>query len=115
MNTLHWQIQTSPPGAQPIIIAEYLLNVWAFHQAGATDAKKIHLTAVTGFRIGYVAVPHTDYRMAPIDRNAILWHKVTAVVEDGPGVITVHGNTKDIISIACIPQHDGFSHYPMTA
>jgi hypothetical protein len=105
MNAMHWQIQTSPPGELPIIVSEYLLNdLGVFVKRERRMPKKAPLTAVTGFRIGYTAVPNTDYRVAPLDRNAILWYKITAVADEGTGTITVRGNTKDVITLVCLPQ-----------
>lgn len=113
MDTMNWMIQTSGQGVLPMIVSEYLLNdLGVFTKSERRMPKKAPLTAVTGFRIGYAAVPNTDYRMAPIARNAILWHKITSVSADGSGFITVCGNTKDTISILCTPEnHDAVLQY----
>lgn len=113
MNTMNWMMQTSGQGVLPMIVSEYLLNdLGVFTKSERRMPKKAPLTAVTGFRIGYTAVPNTDYRMAPIERKAILWHKITSVSADGSGFITVRGNTKDTISILCTPDnHDAVLQY----
>ncbi|MDD4295556.1 MAG: zinc ribbon domain-containing protein [Ruminiclostridium sp.] len=106
MDIMNWMIQTSTAGSLPIVMSEYLLNdMGIFARRERRMPKKAPLTAITGFRIGYVAVPGTDYRMAPMDRNAILWYKITSVTEDSAGLITVRGNTKDVITISCTPDN----------
>ncbi len=67
--------------------------------------KKAPLTAITGFRVGYKAVAGTDYRMAHLDRSAILWHKITSLSVDDNGLITVCSNTSDVITICCTPEN----------
>lgn len=106
MDTMNWMLQTSAKEVLPVIVSEYLLNdLGVFTKSERRMPKKAPLTALTGFRVGYVAVPNTDYRMAPQARNAILWHKITSVSVDDSGLITVCGNTKDIISILCTPEN----------
>ena len=106
MDIMNWMIQTSTAGSLPIIMSEYLLNdMGIFVRRERRMPKKAPLTAITGFRIGYAAVPGTDYRMAPMDRNAILWYKITSVTEDSAGLITICGNTKDVITISCTPDN----------
>lgn len=102
MDTMNWLKQTSAEGTLPIIVSEYLLNdLGIFTKSERRMPKKAPFTALTGFRVGYTAVPNTDYRMAPMSRNAILWHKVTSVSADRASLITVHGNSKDVIAINC--------------
>lgn len=106
MDTMNWMMQTSDQGVLPLIVSEYLLNdLGVFTKSERRMPKKAPLTAVTGFRVGYTAVPNTDYRMAPIARNAVLWHKITSVSMDDAGFIIVRGNTKDVISILTTPEH----------
>ena len=61
--------------------------------------KSAPLTALTGFRIGYAAIPGTDYRAAPMDRRAILWHKIASVDDSGENSLTVSGNRSDAITV----------------
>lgn len=106
MDTMNWMIQTSAAGSLPTVVSEYLLNdLGIFVRRERRMPKKAPLTAITGFRVGYAAVPGTNYRVAPLDRNAILWHKITSVSEEGPGLITVRGNTKDAITISYTPEN----------
>ncbi len=108
MDTINWILQTSAQGVLPAIVSEYLMNdLGVFTKSERRMPKKAPLTALTGFRVGYIAVPNTDYRMAPLARNGILWHKITSVCVDDSGLIIVRGNTKDVISILCTPEnHD---------
>ena len=106
MNTMNWTLQTSDQGILPVIVSEYLLNdLGVFTKSERRMPKKAPLTALTGFRVGYAAVPNTDYRMAPLARNAILWHKITSVTVSETGLISVHGNSKDEITILCTPEN----------
>ncbi len=57
------------------------------------------IKAIYEFRVGYRVVKGTDYRMALTYRNAILWHKITSVVEEELGTLVIYGNTEDVISI----------------
>ena len=100
MNILTWSIQTSPQDVFPIIVSEYLLNdIGIFVKRERRMPKSRPLTALTGFRVGYVSIPNTDYRAAPIDRNAILWHKIKSVQEASESVLSVRGNRNDVIDI----------------
>ncbi len=102
MDMMNWMIQTSAAGSLPVVVSEYLLNdMGIFMRRERRMPKKAPLTAITGFRIGYKAVAGTDYRMAHLNRNAILWHKITSVSEDDDGLITICGNTSDVITISC--------------
>lgn len=88
MEILTWSRPTSPVGAKPEIVAEYLLNERGiFVKREKRMPKKAGLTALTGFRIGYAAIPSGDYRAAPLDRNAILWHKISRIMTPPPGCV----------------------------
>ncbi len=100
MNTMNWLIQTSEPGTLPIAVSEYLLNdMGLFIKCELRMPKDGPLNAIYGFRVGYRVVKGTDYRMALTYRNAILWHKITSVVEEELGTVVIYGNTEDVISI----------------
>ena len=100
-----WSIQTNPPGSKPAIIAEYLLNdLGLYVRREQRMPKGAPLTAVTGFRVGYAAVPGTDYRAAPMDRDVLLWRKVTSVTDNGDGSLTVCGNRSGAITVVCPPE-----------
>lgn len=108
MEQITWSRPTSPEGEEPLIVSEYVLNdLGVFVKREKRMPKKAGLTALTGFRIGYAAIPGTDYRAAPLDRNAILWHKLTAVKEDGDGGVIIKGNRKDIITLCFEPENWG--------
>lgn len=104
MENLTWSQITSTEGEKPMIVSEYVINeLGVFVKREKRMPKKAKLTALTGFRIGYQAVPGTDYRAAPLDRNAILWHKIKAV-EERPDCLLVEGNSKDTISLFFKPE-----------
>ncbi|MEO1814522.1 MAG: hypothetical protein ABGU93_02880 [Acetobacterium sp.] len=105
MKQMTWSRSTSPAGEKPVIVSEYLLNeLGIFVKREKRMPKKPGLTALTGFRVGYAAVPGTDYRAAPLDRTAILWHKITAVKEAGPDRLIVSGNQEDRITLCFDPD-----------
>ncbi len=116
MNTMTWSITTSPAGASPTIVSEYLLNEEGiFVKREKRVPRKAKFMALTGFRVGYQPVPGTDYRAAPLDRNAILWHKVTRVKEEGPDCLIVSGNRQDKITLCFEAQNrQAVSHYLAT-
>ena len=100
MKQIIWKVQTSSPGQTPIIISEYVLNErGVFMKRERRVPKNAPLHKLTGFRVGYKAIQGTDYRAAPLDRNAILWKKVTSVVEYADGRLHVQGNQKDEIEL----------------
>lgn len=106
MEILTWSKSTSPAGAKPEIVSEYLLNdLGIFVKREKRMAKKAKFTALTGFRIGYAAIPGTDYRAAPIDRTAIFWHKITAVKEAGTDCLMISGNRNDNIILCFDPSN----------
>lgn len=108
MEILTWSRPTSPASAKPEIVAEYLLNErGVFVKREKRMPKKAGLTALTGFRIGYAAIPSGDYRAAPLDRNAILWHKISRIKEAGAGSLIVSGNQKDTITLYFDPADRG--------
>ncbi len=99
MESLTWKAQVSKPGQKTAIVAEYVLNdLGVFVKREKRVPKSAPLNRLTGFRVGYKAIPDTDYRAAPLDRNAILWKKVTAVVENGDG-IRICGNRADQLEL----------------
>lgn len=99
MKQLTWTALVSKPGQTPAIVAEYVLNdLGAFVKRERRVPKNAPLNRLTGFRVGYRAIAGTDYRAAPLDRNAILWKKVTSVVEGGDSVC-VCGNRADQIEL----------------
>ena len=105
MKLMTWSRSTSPAGEKPVIVSEYLLNeLGIFVKREKRMPKKAGLTALTGFRVGYAAVPGTDYRAAPLDRTAILWHKITAVKEAGADCLIVSGNQQDRITLCFDPD-----------
>jgi len=100
MDLMNWSIQTSEPGDITIVISEYVLNeLGVFVKQEYRVSKKNKLNAVMGFRIGYESVPNTDYRASKGNRNAILWHKITNIVQDSENKLIIHGNTNDIIEL----------------
>lgn len=100
MNTMNWSVETGEKGKLPIIVSEYLLNdTGVFAKREKRMPKNEPFTAITGFRVGYIKVKNADHRMALMDRNAILWHKITLVSLDDYGDIVVTGNRKDVIII----------------
>ncbi|MEA4807623.1 zinc ribbon domain-containing protein [Acetobacterium wieringae] len=108
MKPLSWSRSTSPAGAKPEIVSEFLLNeLGIFVKREKRMPKKAGLTALTGFRVGYTAVPGSDYRVAPMDRSAILWYKITRIVEAGPEGLIVSGNQKDTITLCFDPADRG--------
>lgn len=113
MDKLSWLIQITKPGDLPMVIAEYLLNdMGVFVKNEYRVPKKNILNTVTGFRIGYVDIPNTDYRMAAKDRNAILWCKVTSATENEPGSIVICGNKNDKITLRFeLDQRDTILNY----
>lgn len=101
MISMKWSIQTSEIGVLPIVVSEYLFSkIGVFIKSEIRMPKKEVLTALTGYRIGYEAVKGTDYRMAPWNRNTILWHKIISIVEDKPGNLIIRGNTEDVITVS---------------
>lgn len=103
MEGMTWVTQVSRPGEKPTIVAEYVLNqLGVFVKRERRVPKKDPLHKLTGFRVGYKAIPGTDYRAAPLDRNAILWQKVTSV-DETPDGIRIRGNQKDEILLAVEP------------
>lgn len=105
METMTWSRQTTLVGETPVIVAEYLLNDFGvFIKREKRMPKKDKFTALTGFRIGYKAIPGTDYRAAPLDRNAILRHKVTLVKTEGDSALIIKGNSKDSIILSFDPE-----------
>lgn len=113
MEMMTWNTPTSPEGETPLIVSDYVLNdLGIFVKREKRMPKKAGLTALTGFRIGYAAIPGTDYRAAPLDRNAILWHKLTAVKEAGNGCLIIKGNRKDTITLCFEPENrEAVWHY----
>ena len=104
MEGMTWMAQVSRQGAKPTVVAEYVLNrLGVFVKRERRVPKKEPLHKLTGFRVGYKAIPGTDYRAAPLDRNAILWQKVTSVDEAAPDSIRIRGNQKDEILLAVEP------------
>ncbi len=100
MDRLTWSIQTSQQDAIPRIVSEYLLNeLGIFVKRERRMPKSKPLTALTGFRVGYVSVTNTDYCAQPVDRNALLWHKITEVSEVAEFALTVNGNRSDTIEV----------------
>lgn len=105
MEIMTWTRPTSPAGEVPVIVSEYLLNdLGIFVKREKRMPKKAKFTALTGFRIGYKAVPGTDYRAAPIDRLAILWHKLTSVKENSESQLAIKGNRNDTITLSFEPE-----------
>lgn len=101
-----WSIQTSEPGITPAIFSEYVINeLGVFVKRESHVNKKTPLHAVTGFRVGYKAIPGTDYRAAPIDRNAILWQKVTRADEYSTDGIIIRGNRNSVIDMRFFPEN----------
>lgn len=108
MDILTWSLATSPAGDLPAIVSEYLLNdLGIFVKREKRMPKKAKFTALTGFRIGYAAVAGTDYRAAPLDRTAILWHKITRIREAGSDSLIVSGNRQDTITLCFDPADRG--------
>lgn len=106
MEIMTWSRPTSPVGASPVIVSEYVLNeLGIFVKREKRMPKKAKFTALTGFRIGYAAVPGTDYRAAPLDRNAILWYKITRIQETGESCLTISGNRQDTINLCFDPDN----------
>lgn len=104
MKQMIWSRSTSPAGEKPVIVSEYLLNeLGIFVKREKRMPKKPGLNALTGFRVGYAAVPGTDYRAAPLDRTAILWYKITRIKEVGSNGLIVSGNQKDTIALGFDP------------
>ena len=100
MDIMNWSIQTSVPGYITIVISEYVLNeLGVFIKQEYRVLKKNKINAVMGFRIGYEPVPNTDYRAARGNRNAILWHKITNIVQDGDNKLIINGNKEDVIEL----------------
>lgn len=106
MEAMTWIKQTSPEGEVPMVVSEYVLNdLGIFVKREKRVPKKAKFTALTGFRIGYAAIPGTDYRAAPMDRTAILWHKLTLVKDDGADDLIIKGNRKDTITLIFEPEN----------
>ncbi|NLZ99420.1 MAG: hypothetical protein GX924_00055 [Clostridiaceae bacterium] len=100
MEQLTWTAQISPPGETPLIVAEYVMNeLGVFVKREKRVPKKDLLNKLTGFRVGYKAIEGTEYRAAPLDRNAILWKKVTSVTQSAAGSLRVCGNSNDEIEL----------------
>ncbi|MGE4508149.1 MAG: hypothetical protein AB7D16_05910 [Eubacteriaceae bacterium] len=99
MNILNWGLISSPEGQKPMIFSEYVLNdLGVFVKRERRMPKKAKLTALTGFRIGYQALAGSNYRAAALDRNAILWHKITRVIS-APDNLMIYGNSQDLITL----------------
>ena len=82
MEELNWQI-ASKTNESPIIVSEYLLNdLGLFVKRERRVQKSNKFYKLTGFRVGYQAIPGTDYYAAPFERQALLWKKVAFVEED---------------------------------
>lgn len=113
MEAITWSIQTSLPDVTPVIISEYLLNdLGIYVKREKRVTKKAPFTALTGFRVGYKAVPGTDYRSAPLDRNVLLWYKITSVVEEGHDGLIIRGNRNNEISIKfSLGDRNSILHY----
>jgi hypothetical protein len=113
MEILNWSIQTSPLGELPVIVSEYVLNeLGIFVKRERRMPKSAPFTAVTGFRVGYAAIPGMDYRAAPMDRRAILWHKVASVTGIGESGLTIRGNQNDEIALIYSPENkDAVARY----
>ena len=61
MEQLTWMAQTSPPGEMPIVVAEYVLNeLGVFVKRERRVPKSAPLNRLTGFRVGYKAIPGTE-------------------------------------------------------
>ena len=104
-NIINWQMITSREGEMPIIYAEFLLNdLGVFVKRMRRVAKKGFLNSLTGFRVGYTPVPGTDYREGPLDRNAILWRKLTSAVQISQSEFQLTGNSNDQIILAVPPE-----------
>lgn len=104
-NIVNWQIMSSREGETPAIFSEYLLNdLGIFVKRMRRVAKKGFLNALTGFRVGYTPVPGTDYREGPLDRNAILWHKLTSLTQLSQNEIQLTGNSSDKIVLVIPPE-----------
>lgn len=103
---MHWSIETSPLGAKPKIISEYVLNeLGIFIKRERRMPKNNLLTKTTGFRVGYELIKNTEYRAAPYDRNAILWYKITQIVETESCKLLISGNSKDHIEVVFFPEN----------
>lgn len=99
MEQIQWMAQESLPGESPVIMAEYILNeLGIFAKRERRVSKKPLLNKVAGFRVGYQKVEGSNYFAAPMDRNAILWKKITSVNEED-GQIFIKGNQKDEIAL----------------
>lgn len=104
-NIISWQIITSREGETPTIRAEFLLNdLGVFVKRMRRVTKKGFLNALTGFRVGYVPVPGTDYREGPLDRNAILWRKLTSAVQISQNEFQLIGNSNNNITLVVPPE-----------
>ncbi len=100
MGQIVWTAQTSPSGEVPVVVAEYVLNeLGIFVKREKRVPKSALLNKLTGFRVGYKTIRGTDYRAAPVDRNAILWKKVVSVTENASGCLCVRGNRNDEIEL----------------
>ncbi len=100
MDVLTWNIRTSLKDDLPEVYSEYLLNdLGVFVKRERRMPRSNLFTAVTGFRVGYFSVPGADYRVAPIDRDAILWYKVTSIEEVSENSLLVKGNRSSEIVI----------------
>lgn len=65
---MNWLIETGQEGKKPQIISEYFLDdTGVYVKREARMPKGDALTAVSGFRVGYIKVKNADYRMAPMD------------------------------------------------
>lgn len=102
---INWNTMTSREGETPAIYSEYLLNDQGiFVKRMRRVSKKGFLNALTGFRVGYSPIPGTDYREGPLDRNAILWRKLTSVVQTSQNEIELTGNSSDKIVLVIPPE-----------
>lgn len=105
MDSITWLARTGPEKKKSVIVSEYVLNdVGIFVKREKRVSKKAVFTALTGFRVGYHLIPGTDYRAVALDRNAILWHKITSLNYDGDSMIRVTGNQQDEIQICLIAE-----------
>ncbi|MDD4772932.1 MAG: hypothetical protein PHZ09_04935 [Eubacteriales bacterium] len=105
MEPMTWIVQTGLQGAKTAIISEYVLNdLGVFVKRERRVSKKSLLNAVTGFRVGYAPVPGAAYRSAPLDRDAILWRKVTGIKESDDRVI-VRGNRNSEIVVCFLDEN----------
>lgn len=105
MNIMTWRIKTSPEGKLPATVSEYVLNeLGVFIKRELRMPKSAPLTALTGFRVGYTVVPGTKERAAPLNRDALLWHKITAVSERAGNSLYIQGNRNSVLEVYFPPE-----------